>query len=121
MNVSIITCYLVCSIKTLSLLFSRLFTSFHNLWLVAFGEIFSVLLDMDNLYLLNNKTEQCIVKVSLSRMRKSLRGSSFLSGEVAWLNDCSARFEFGTVFATSAPDHSICVLEWRKTGSEKRA
>lgn len=98
---------------SLLILFSRLFTAFHNLWLVAYGEIFSILLDVDNVYILNNTTQQNIVKMSLLRMRKSLRGSSFVGGDVAWLGDCSTMYEQGVVFATGASDHSVHVVEWK--------
>ena len=80
-------------------------------WLVAYGQMVSLLLDMNNLYIYNTKTENCIAHCVLPPFRKSVRGSNFTPGDIGWLDGLHTEPRSTLVLATSMPDHSIFLLK----------
>ncbi|XP_043916662.1 F-box/WD repeat-containing protein 2 [Protopterus annectens] len=89
---------------------------YSNLSLLSFGEVFSLLFDNHYLYIMDLRTEKVIGRWPLPEYRKSKRGSSFLAGEIAWLNGLDGENDKGLVFATSMPDHSIHLVLWEEHG-----
>ncbi|MBW03683.1 F-box/WD repeat-containing protein 2, partial [Eschrichtius robustus] len=87
-----------------------------NLALLGFGDIFALLFDNRYLYIMDLRTESLISRWPLPEYRKSKRGSSFLAGEVSWLNGLDGHNDTGLVFATSMPDHSIHLVLWKEHG-----
>ncbi|XP_029467704.1 F-box/WD repeat-containing protein 2 isoform X2 [Rhinatrema bivittatum] len=87
-----------------------------NLSLLGFGDVFALLFDNHNLYIMDLRTEQLISRWPLPEYRKSKRGSSFLAGEISWLNGLDGENDMGLVFATSMPDHSIHLVLWKEHG-----
>jgi len=84
--------------------------------LLGFGEIFALLFDNRYLYIMDLRTEKLISRWPLPEYRKSKRGSSFLAGEMSWLNGLNGQNDMGLVFATSMPDHSIHLVLWKEHG-----
>lgn len=84
--------------------------------LLGFGEIFALLFDNRYLYIMDVRTEELISRWPLPEYRKSKRGSSFLAGEMSWLNGLNGQNDTGLVFATSMPDHSIHLVLWKEHG-----
>ena len=80
-------------------------------WLVAYGHMFTMLLDQNNLYIHNSKTEICFARCVLPPFRKSVRGSNFTPGDVQWLDGLHRETKSALVLATSMPDHSIFLLK----------
>ncbi|ETE66884.1 F-box/WD repeat-containing protein 2, partial [Ophiophagus hannah] len=62
------------------------------------------------------RTEKLISRWPLPEYRKSKRGSSFLAGEMSWLDGLDGQNDMGLVFATSMPDHSIHLVLWKEHG-----
>lgn len=89
---------------------------FSNVSLLGFGEIFALLFDNRYLYIMDLRTEKLISRWPLPEYRKSKRGSSFLAGEMSWLNGLNGQNDMGLVFATSMPDHSIHLVLWKEHG-----
>ncbi|XP_071430802.1 F-box/WD repeat-containing protein 2 isoform X2 [Pithys albifrons albifrons] len=89
---------------------------FLNVSLLGFGEIFALLFDNRYLYIMDLRTEKLISRWPLPEYRKSKRGSSFLAGEMSWLNGLNGQNDTGLVFATSMPDHSIHLVLWKEHG-----
>ncbi|XP_070811835.1 F-box/WD repeat-containing protein 2 isoform X2 [Pituophis catenifer annectens] len=89
---------------------------FANLSLLGFGDIFALLFDNHYLYIMDLRTEKMISRWPLPEYRKSKRGSSFLAGEMAWLDGLDGQNDMGLVFATSMPDHSIHLVLWKEHG-----
>ncbi|XP_027679192.1 F-box/WD repeat-containing protein 2 isoform X2 [Chelonia mydas] len=89
---------------------------FANLSLLGFGDIFALLFDNKYLYIMDLRTEKLISRWPLPEYRKSKRGSSFLAGEMSWLNGLDGQNDMGLVFATSMPDHSIHLVLWKEHG-----
>ncbi|XP_041262312.1 F-box/WD repeat-containing protein 2 isoform X2 [Onychostruthus taczanowskii] len=89
---------------------------FSNVSLLGFGEIFALLFDNRYLYIMDLRTEKLISRWPLPEYRKSKRGSSFLAGEMSWLNGLNGQNDTGLVFATSMPDHSIHLVLWKEHG-----
>lgn len=89
---------------------------FANLSLLGFGDIFALLFDNHYLYIMDLRTEKLISRWPLPEYRKSKRGSSFLAGEMSWLNGLDGQNDMGLVFATSMPDHSIHLVLWKEHG-----
>lgn len=89
---------------------------FSNVSLLGFGEIFALLFDNRYLYIMDLRTEKLISRWPLPEYRKSKRGSSFLAGEISWLNGLNGQNDTGLVFATSMPDHSIHLVLWKEHG-----
>ncbi|XP_027723498.1 F-box/WD repeat-containing protein 2 isoform X2 [Vombatus ursinus] len=87
-----------------------------NLALLGFGDIFALLFDNRYLYIMDLRTENLISRWPLPEYRKSKRGSSFLAGEMSWLNGLDGQNDMGLVFATSMPDHSIHLVLWKEHG-----
>jgi len=91
-------------------------SDFSNVSLLGFGEIFALLFDNRYLYIMDVRTEELISRWPLPEYRKSKRGSSFLAGEMSWLNGLNGQNDTGLVFATSMPDHSIHLVLWKEHG-----
>ncbi|XP_074871202.1 F-box/WD repeat-containing protein 2 isoform X2 [Carettochelys insculpta] len=89
---------------------------FANLSLLGFGDTFALLFDNKYLHIMDLRTEKLISRWPLPEYRKSKRGSSFLAGEIAWLNGLDGQNDMGLVFATSMPDHSIHLVLWKEHG-----
>lgn len=87
-----------------------------NLSLLSFGEVFALLFDNHFLYVMDLRTEAISGRWPLPAYRKSKRGSSFLAGEISWLNGLDGCNDSGLVFATSMPDHSIHLVLWKENG-----
>ena len=88
----------------------RIFTSSPATWLVAYGHVYSLVMDMNSLYVLCTRSEEIVAEFSLPPFRRSLRGSNFTPGETLWLDGLVTRPQEGLVFATSLPDYSVLLL-----------
>ncbi|XP_068736119.1 F-box/WD repeat-containing protein 2-like isoform X1 [Montipora capricornis] len=99
---------LVWDFKTL--LMTRVFTASPAKWLVAYGNMYSLLMDMNFLYVVRTRNEETVAEFSLPSFRRSVRGSNFTPGEVAWLDGLITAPGDGLVFATSMPDYSVLVI-----------
>lgn len=92
----------------------RVFTESPAKWLVAYGHVYSLLMDMNSLYLVSTRSEDIVAKFSLPPFRRSVRGSNFTPGESAWLNGLHTRPRESLVFATSMPDYSVLLLKLKE-------
>lgn len=92
------------------LFYPRVFTASPGNWLVAYGHMYSLLMDMNSLYVVRTRTEETIAKFSLPPFRRSVRGSNFTPGEVTWLDGLLTSSPERLLFATSMPDYSVLLL-----------
>lgn len=88
----------------------RVFTESPANWLVAYGHVYSLLMDMNSLYLVSTRSEDIVAEYSLPPFRRSVRGSNFTPGETGWLDGRNTRPRESLVFATSMPDYSVLLL-----------
>lgn len=102
------TAVLLWDFKTLVM--TRVFTASPGNWLVAYGHMYSLLMDMNSLYVVRTRTEETIAKFSLPPFRRSVRGSNFTPGEVTWLDGLLTSSPERLLFATSMPDYSVLLL-----------
>ena len=72
--------------------------------------MYSLLMDMNFLYVVRTRNEETVAEFSLPSFRRSVRGSNFTPGEVAWLDGLITAPGDGLVFATSMPDYSVLVI-----------
>ena len=88
----------------------RIFTASPANWLVAYGHVYSLLVDMNFLYIVCTKSEEIVAEFPLPAFRRSLRGSNFTPGETLWLDGLVTRPYGGLLFASSMPDYSVLLL-----------
>lgn len=88
----------------------RVFTASPAKWLVAYGHVYSLLMDMNSLYVVSTRSEQIVAEFSLPPFRRSVRGSNFTPGETLWLDGLVTSPRESLVFATSMPDYSVLLL-----------
>ncbi|KAK3742298.1 hypothetical protein QZH41_013112 [Actinostola sp. cb2023] len=91
----------------------RCFVSSPSKWLVAHGQIFSLLVDSNTLYIMNTRSEQCVASRELPPFRRSARGANFTPVETMWLNSVPTNIKDKVLFATSMPDYSILLLKFK--------
>ena len=72
--------------------------------------MYSLLMDMDSLFVVRTRNEGTVAEFSLPPFRRSVRGSNFTPGETAWLDGLLTSRGESLVFATSMPDYSILLL-----------
>ena len=90
--------------------YHRVFTASPAKWLVAYGNMYSLLMDMNFLYVLRTRNEETVAEFPLPPFRRSLRGSNFTPGKIAWLDVFNTCPGGDLVFATSMPDYSVLLL-----------
>lgn len=90
--------------------YSRVFTASPAKWLVAYGNMYSLLMDRNSLYVVRTKNEETVAELSLPPFRRSVRGSNFTPGDISWLDGSITSPGEGLVFATSMPDFSVLLL-----------
>jgi len=88
----------------------RVFTESPAKWLVAYGHVYSLLMDMNSLYVVSTRSEDIVAEYSLPPFRRSVRGSNFTPGATGWLDGDLTRPRESLVFATSMPDYSVLLL-----------
>ena len=77
---------------------------------MAYGHVYSLLMDMNSLYLVSTRKEDIVAEYPLPPFRRSVRGSNFTPGETDWLDGGLTGPRESLVFATSMPDYSVLVL-----------
>ena len=92
----------------------RVFTESPAKWLVAYGHVYSLLTDMNSLYLVSTRKEDIVAEYPLPPFRRSVRGSNFTPGQTGWLDGGLTRPRESLVFATSMPDYSVLVLMFKE-------
>lgn len=90
--------------------YSRVFTESPAKWLVAYGNMYSLLMDRNSLYVVRTKNEETVAELSLPPFRRSVRGSNFTPGDISWLDGSITSPGGGLLFATSMPDFSVLLL-----------
>lgn len=90
--------------------YGRVFTESPAKWLVAYGHVYSLLMDMNSLYVVSTRSEDIVAEYSLPPFRRSVRGSNFTPGATGWLDGGLTRPRESLVFATSMPDYSVLLL-----------
>ena len=90
--------------------YSRVFTESPAKWLVSYGNMYSLLMGMNSLYVVRTKNEETVAELSLPPFRRSVRGSNFTPGDISWLDGSITSPGGGLVFATSMPDFSVLLL-----------
>ena len=76
--------------------------------------MYSLLMDMNSLFVVRTKSEEIVAEFSLPTFRRSIRGSNFTPGETTWLDGLLTRSRENLVFATSMPDYSVLLLMLNK-------
>lgn len=88
----------------------RVLTASPSKWLVAYGHVYTLLMDMNSLYVVRTANEQIVAEYSLPPFRRSVRGSNFIPGEITWLDGLPIIPLESLIFATSMPDYSVLLL-----------
>ena len=88
----------------------RVLTASPSKWLVAYGQVYTLLMDMNSLYVVRTTNERIVAEYSLPPFRRSVRGSNFIPGEIRWLDGLPAIPLENLIFATSMPDYSVLLL-----------
>ncbi|CAH3143682.1 unnamed protein product [Porites evermanni] len=99
---------LLWDLKTLQI--TRVLTASPSKWLVAYGHVYTLLMDMNSLYVVRTTNEQIVAEYSLPPFRRSVRGSNFIPGEITWLDGLPTIPLENLIFATSMPDYSVLLL-----------
>ena len=88
----------------------RVLTASPSKWLVAYGHVYTLLMDMNSLYVVRTTNERIVAEYSLPPFRRSVRGSNFIPGEITWLDGLPTIPLENLIFATSMPDYSVLLL-----------